>query len=174
MSNVKRDNQGIIICEHNKRQHRCVLCHGNQICEHDRERSGCKECRGSAICKHLKTRRQCRYCGGLRIVASSLFKNAKVRANRSGLPFSITIEDVLNLLKNDVCPVFGIRYNFYSGKATDESATLDKILPILGYTKENTIIISHLANRIKSNAKSRQVRRVADWMEQQTSLENDI
>jgi hypothetical protein len=46
----------------------------------------------------------------------------------------------------------------------DTSPTVDRLRPELGYIPGNVIVISHLANRIKSTASSMQVLQVAQWM----------
>lgn len=80
------------------------------------------------------------------------------------MPFSITKDYILKLIGDGICPVLGIRYDLTSCKPVDASMTLDKIIPSLGYVNGNCAVISKLANTIKSNANSKQVRRVADWM----------
>ena len=45
------------------------------------------------------------------------------------------------------------------------SPTIDRKIPKLGYIKGNVVIVSHLANRIMSNATSEQVQLVGKNME---------
>ena len=54
----------------------------------------------------------------------------------------------------EYCPLLGIKLNKHvgEGKLHDNSPSLDKIIPELGYTKGNVWIISNKANRMKSNA----------------------
>jgi len=74
---------------------------------------------------------------------------AKSRAKRAGLPFNLTTEDIQI---PDVCPVLGIEIKFNFGQPSDNSPSLDKIVPSLGYTRGNCEVISHRANMLKSNA----------------------
>lgn len=97
-------------------------------------------------------------------MAQAMCKSAKERANRKGIPFNITVDDIVELIGDGVCPVLGIHYNLSSHRITDESASLDRFVPSLGYIKCNCAVMSQLANAIKRNATSEQVRRVADWM----------
>ena len=54
------------------------------------------------------------------------------------------------------------------GKAqADNSPTLDRIIPERGYVKGNVVVISALANRIKTNANVRQIELVAEWLRKQ-------
>lgn len=52
------------------------------------------------------------------------------------------------------------------GLATDNSPSLDKIQPVLGYIKGNVQVISNRANMIKSNASARELRMIAEYLEE--------
>jgi transposase-like protein len=81
-----------------------------------------------------------------------LYKGAKQRAVRKGLPFSITPEDVLRAFPDDgCCPITKEPFKRGSGKVVPTSMTLDRIVPELGYVPGNIAVISHLANTIKQN-----------------------
>jgi hypothetical protein len=86
-------------------------------------------------------------CGSKRY---GLYRNAFSRAKRDNLPFTITPQDIPDI--PEFCPLLGIPIIQASKKCVSGSPTLDKILPALGYTKENVWIISHRANTIKSDA----------------------
>ncbi len=101
------------------------------------------------------------------MIASLMYKGAKARAKKDDLPFTITKEDILKLIGDGVCPVLKVPYDLTSNKITDRTFNLDRFIPSLGYTKENCVVMSSLANRIKSNATTEQVCRVAAWMKQQ-------
>lgn len=92
----------------------------------------------------------------------SLLNRAKNRASAQKLPFSLELEDII--IPN-TCPVLGIPLNYAKGAkgGKDNSPSLDRITPSLGYTKENVIIVSNLANRIKTNANLDQIKRVYDF-----------
>lgn len=59
----------------------------------------------------------------------------------------------------------GIKLVTGTGVLTDASPTLDRIIPRRGYVPGNVIVVSNLANRIKSSATARQIRRVATFYE---------
>jgi hypothetical protein len=101
-------------------------------------------------------------------VAKDMHRGAKFRAKRDNLPFDITVEDILKLIGDGVCPVLGIRYNITSSKIVDASANLDKFIPSKGYTRDNCTVLSRLANGIKSNATAEQIYKVADWVKQKS------
>ena len=64
------------------------------------------------------------------------------------------------------CPVLGIPiYKGENGRMTDNSPSLDRIVPELGYIPSNVVVISYKANAIKRNATPQEIRRVADFYE---------
>ena len=64
----------------------------------------------------------------------------------------------------DKCPVFGFKFNKNSTKNNrDYAPSLDRIDPKKGYTKENTIVVSMLANRIKTDAKIEDIGKVYNF-----------
>lgn len=73
-------------------------------------------------------------------------------AKQRGLEFNIEYTDILNLMV-DVCPVLGIELNYElggnKGKVLPCSPSVDRIDNSKGYTKDNIIIISQLANKVK-------------------------
>jgi hypothetical protein len=79
-----------------------------------------------------------------------LYHNARYRAKRDRVPFDIRPEDIPLVPK--FCPLLGIPITQNNKKCGPNSPTLDRILPLLGYTKENIWIISHRANTVKSDA----------------------
>jgi len=93
----------------------------------------------------------------------TLFHLAKQRAKRDGFDFNLSKEDITI---PSVCPVLGIdlRVNAGGRAPTDNSPTLDRIHPKIGYIKGNIIVISSLANRIKSSANHRQILSVGRWL----------
>lgn len=89
-----------------------------------------------------------------------LFEWAKARATKSGQVFRITLDDV-RALYGRRCPVFGTTWG--RGMA---APTLDRLRPELGYVRGNVAVISMRANLIKSNARAKDVEKVAKWMRQ--------
>jgi hypothetical protein len=93
---------------------------------------------------------------------------AKNRASKKGLPFDIEREDVRELVVDlDYCPVLGIKLNWDNDKLLDDSPTLDKIIPELGYVKGNIAVISNKANRIKTDANLEEIGKVWCWLKKQ-------
>lgn len=90
-----------------------------------------------------------------------LIRNARYRSKISGVPFTITIND---LVIPEFCPVFGFKLEVTNDVPGDCSPSLDRIIPELGYVKGNVQIISNLANRMKSNASPEQLKLFAKWI----------
>lgn len=99
--------------------------------------------------------------------AKNTLKNARIRANKAGVPFDITIDDLLTIIPNE-CPVFGTPFVFVgNGSPCPDSASLDRLVPAKGYVRGNLVVISHFANSIKNKATAKEVARVAQWMYEQ-------
>jgi hypothetical protein len=96
-----------------------------------------------------------------------LFKCAKQRARKEGLPFTITAEDIRCLIPVDgLCPITRVPFKRGVGKVGQQSMTLDKIDPAKGYVPGNVAVISHLANTIKQNCTDPQIfLRLAAYLE---------
>lgn len=80
-----------------------------------------------------------------------LFWAATRRAKDKGLEFTICKEDIVI---PDICPYLGIPLVKHRkrGDSRRDIATLDRIDPAKGYTKDNIEVISWLANTMKNNA----------------------
>lgn len=88
-----------------------------------------------------------------------MLQQAKYSAKRKNVPFNLQKEDIVI---PEICPVLGIPL-FKDGTKGPNTPSLDRIIPELGYVKTNVIIVSFLANRIKSNATTEQIFAVANF-----------
>lgn len=70
-----------------------------------------------------------------------------------------------------ICPVLGIPLVLGQGKLHDNSPTLDRIIPELGYVKGNVKVISYKANRIKNNGTLADLEAVIRYMKQDNTEE---
>jgi hypothetical protein len=87
-----------------------------------------------------------------------LYRNAKQRAKRDGIPFTLRPTD---LTIPEVCPVLGIPLFRQEGGPCDNSPTIDRIDNTQGYVRKNVIVVSYRANRIKSDATVFELHRIA-------------
>lgn len=95
----------------------------------------------------------------------SLFEGAKRRAKLEGLPFTITIDDIVI---PDMCPVLGIPIVLGQPANSPNLPSLDKFDPALGYVPGNITVMSLRANSLKRDATTEEIRLVYQWMEQFT------
>lgn len=96
-------------------------------------------------------------------VPRALWKAAKARATKRGLPFSITPDDVVIPAR---CPVLDIPLVRNPSRGPyDSSPSLDRKVCSLGYVPGNVVVISWRANRIKNDATAAEVRNLLAWME---------
>lgn len=98
--------------------------------------------------------------GKSKTVQYTMFYDARKRAIALSLPFDIEPEDIV---VPDVCPVLDIP--MAQGAGRENTPSLDRIIPSLGYVKSNIRVISFRANRLKSDASIDEMRRVIAYME---------
>jgi len=100
-------------------------------------------------------------------VFQELLYHARGRAKKYNLPINIYYEDII-IPKN--CPVFGIELERSVGHFSDCSPTLDRIVPELGYVKENIMIISHKANTIKHGGTIEEHEKICEYIKNNLGL----
>jgi hypothetical protein len=114
-----------------------------------------------------KTVTLCNTCNTERVKSQSveykMYQRAKQRARIKNIEF--------DLLKSDIsipthCPILNIPLIVTKGKSGsfNNSPSLDKINPKKGYTKDNIIVISSLANVMKNNATKEELLQFANWV----------
>lgn len=88
-----------------------------------------------------------------------IFQRIRSRAKAKDIPFNITVDDIKI---PEFCPVLGIKLNCNHGHSGyfDDSPSIDRIIPELGYTKGNIRVISNRANLLKSNATIEELQKV--------------
>lgn len=125
----------------------------------DQRKAACRECR--AIEAKLKGPA---YSKKQRMLypKRGLYQDAKKRAKKLNLPFTIKQDDIFIPTH---CPVLGIPLFAGDGYLCDNSPSLDKVIPALGYTPENTCVISMKANRIKNSGTAEDHRKIVKYIE---------
>lgn len=103
-------------------------------------------------------------------ITRTLF-SAKKNAKRCGVPFDLDLQ-FLREIAPDKCPVFDMDLDWGGwGKknqlASENSPSLDRIIPEKGYVKENVVWVSWKANRIKNNATYEDLITLANWLKEQ-------
>lgn len=111
--------------------------HRHKLAKGGRE-SACRICRCADQRKYFRNNRE-----------KKMLADARRRAKQYNLPFDIELEDIII---PETCPYLHISIQSSTGSSHDNSPTLDRIVPSMGYTRDNIIIVSNKANRMKSNA----------------------
>lgn len=87
-----------------------------------------------------------------------MLKNAKARAKKNAVPFSLGINDIH---PPKTCPLLGIPLCYFNENAERNSPTLDRIDPERGYVPGNVWVVSFEANRAKNNLSVEQLEMLA-------------
>lgn len=94
---------------------------------------------------------------------SRTLSNTKSVCEKDGVPFDITAEDLAPYPLT--CPVLGIPINWMStGSSGNDSPSIDRMIPERGYVRGNVRVISHKANRLKSNASLHELEAIVNYM----------
>lgn len=87
--------------------------------------------------------------------ASVITSTCSTRAKKKGVPFNMKASDLLDVNTGklpEFCPIFPhVRLDYNAGPDRRCWASVDRIVPELGYTKGNVAVISNGANTWKSN-----------------------
>lgn len=87
-------------------------------------------------------------------------------AVKNGIPFDITLEDLLPVPTH--CPALGIPLSVGKAGGSDYSVSIDRLIPAVGYVKGNVVLMSLRANRIKNDATPAELRQIASFIEELT------
>lgn len=140
----------------------CKLTKDDNEFYDDRSRKNKKSCR-CIECQKMRSREQAdKQRLHPKYPIPRLLTDAKLRAKQENLPFDITVDD-LEMPK--LCPVLGTELRVNPNGRDDNSPSLDKLIPELGYIKGNVFIISWRANQIKRNGTALEHYLIAKWIE---------
>lgn len=147
----------------------CPRCHETKPASEftkENARKICKRC-------YNKTKRQ--YYRGVKVVRQirrkellaynpeyALWRNAKQRARVKNVPFAITLADIVI---PSLCPVLGIPIFRGLEVSSDNSPSLDRIIPEIGYVPGNVLVMSFKANRIKAHASIEELKLVLEFLQ---------
>ena len=92
-----------------------------------------------------------------------LWSQLKASANRRNIPFTLKPTDIDEIGVPISCPILNIPLYFHRTKMEDDSISFDRIDSSQGYTKDNLIVVSYRANRLKSDATLEELRKIADF-----------
>lgn len=86
----------------------------------------------------------------------------RTRARKKNIPFDITPKYIASIAPTH-CPIFGFPLQRHSKASQYNSPSIDRIDPSLGYVEGNVLVVSKLANQIKSNASPSQILQVGEF-----------
>ena len=92
-------------------------------------------------------------------IESELLSKARYRAKRDNKEFNLVKEDIII---PDVCPVLGITIDKESSLY---APSVDRVDNSRGYTKDNIIVISKRANRLKSDMTLEELKQIIAYIE---------
>jgi len=88
-------------------------------------------------------------------IKGKMLIRSKTRAKKLNIDFNIDQEDIIF---NEYCPILNIKLDYtFKKKNNIHAASLDRIDNTKGYIKGNVMVISVLANTMKSNASLEQL-----------------
>lgn len=95
---------------------------------------------------------------------ANMLHGARNRALSMGIEFDLELADIVIPTH---CPVFGFPLERGAGKKHDASPSLDRKDNTRGYTRDNIVVVSWLANRLKNNATIDQLKAIVRFYEAQ-------
>lgn len=91
---------------------------------------------------------------------------AKRRAKTADVAFTISKQDIIDIFPSDgKCPMLGIQLQFNNKISQDNSPSLDRVIPELGYVAGNIQLISYRANRIKNDATLEELKMIVAFLD---------
>ena len=97
----------------------------------------------------------------LRLKFANNLGTIKNKCSKRNVKFDITVDD---LVFHSHCPALGIPLDYFNNTTSDNSPSIDKIIPKKGYIKGNVQVISMRANRVKSNATLEDLMKISDYI----------
>lgn len=136
----------------------------------NRGRKACRECRRrrvnivKGLCKACRSkyrdsiREKARQKDFHLERAKSIYYGARTRARKKRLPFDLTINWIYDKIKQGYCEVTGLPFSHKIQKPPHRFApSIDKVLPSLGYVKENCRMVVLMVNIIKRDYSDEEV-----------------
>lgn len=99
-----------------------------------------------------------------------LYSKAKNRAKTKHIDFSI---EKYNIFIPKICQVCKIEICQNNNKVQNNSPSVDRVNPTLGYIKNNIAVICYRCNNIKSNGNVEDHKRIVDYIKLAVHLERD-
>jgi hypothetical protein len=98
---------------------------------------------------------------GLYQAQRAKYRGKKANALRSGIEFTIDFGDIV---WNECCPYLNIKIDYFSEGIQENSCSFDRKDINKGYIKDNVIICSWRANRIKNDGTAEEHRLIYEYL----------
>ena len=105
--------------------------------------------------------------------AYRLWNSARLRSIKNGILFTLTRERVQKAIEKGLCEVTGIPFSESGGARGPYTSSLDRIVPSLGYTDENTQVVVWIYNAAKGDWGHSDVMRLVRVLSEGISEENN-
>lgn len=92
----------------------------------------------------------------------TIWSSARMRAKRDNIEFTIKPEDVVI---PEYCPYIGCKIVPHGNRTEGYGASIDRIDNNKGYTKDNIIVCSLRANRLKSNGTVEEFKKIISYLD---------
>lgn len=94
-----------------------------------------------------------------------ILSRTKAKCKKFSIPFDLKLEDIVI---PEFCPILGVKLligqESYTKTSKWNTASVDRINPLRGYTKENIQVISMRANMMKTDSTTEDLIKFANWI----------
>lgn len=104
--------------------------------------------------------------------AKTLLYDARRRARQGGIPFTLELADVELVISAWMCVYCQSPVGTFTGGNKPLSATLDRLIPSVGYIRRNTVLACHSCNSAKSEHTPATLRAWADRIDDVIQRQN--
>lgn len=95
---------------------------------------------------------------------SVIYNRLKSSAKKRDIPFTVTKTELWDIDVPLTCPILGIPLKVDLNRGLkDNSISYDRLDNSKGYEKDNLIVVSYRANRLKSDASLQEMRLLAEF-----------
>lgn len=134
----------------------CKVCHNIKMTDYQKNLSPKEKQRRRVRQNELNKQR------GSCNIERRLWRSAKNRATQRKLAFDLEVTDIVIPV---VCPILGIPIKSARGKTTPASPSIDRINNSRGYVKDNIVVVSWRANRLKSDGTAEEHLKIGNYYE---------
>lgn len=102
---------------------------------------------------------EAKYRKTIRGRAGSIQRSAKCRSKKRGIPFSLSVEWIMERLEAGVCELTGIEFDL-NPDIVFYAPSVDRIVPALGYVESNCRLVLRAVNMFKCDGTDEDMQKV--------------